>query len=161
MFPWNLLGIDRRAFLKVSALWSTAAALSVPAVRRESWATTAKGEFDVVVIGSGLGGLCCAGYLAKNGFKVVVLEHHIKPGGYATTFTRDEGRFTFDVSLHHTVVAGKNKQILEDLCPMSQNRHREFEFFHHLTRRPEFCFPPGNIRLSTLQLGLVLTPLAG
>ena len=53
------------------------------------------------------------------------------------------------------------KQILEDLCPMSHYRHSEFEFVHHLTRRPEFCFPAGNIRLSALRLGLVLMPLAG
>jgi glycine/D-amino acid oxidase-like deaminating enzyme len=31
---------------------------------------------DIVVIGSGIGGLCCAGLLAKYGFKVIVCESH-------------------------------------------------------------------------------------
>ncbi|MEI7663930.1 MAG: FAD-binding protein, partial [Bacteroidota bacterium] len=31
-------------------------------------------NYDVVIIGSGLGGLMCGAFLSKNGFKVVVLE---------------------------------------------------------------------------------------
>ncbi|KAF8644611.1 hypothetical protein HU200_066383 [Digitaria exilis] len=38
-------------------------------------------EADVVVIGSGLGGLCCAGLLARYGQDVLVLESHDRPGG--------------------------------------------------------------------------------
>ncbi len=49
---------------------------------------------DAVVIGSGIGGLACAGMLAANGRKVVVLEQAPTPGGYLTSFRR-EG-FTFD-----------------------------------------------------------------
>ncbi|KAK1642421.1 hypothetical protein QYE76_060226 [Lolium multiflorum] len=43
-------------------------------------------EADVVVIGSGLGGLCCAGLLAMYGLDVVVLESHDRPGGAAHSF---------------------------------------------------------------------------
>jgi carotene isomerase len=49
---------------------------------------------DVVVIGSGIGGLCCAAMLAKYGFEVVVCESHSIPGGAAHAFER--GGFTFD-----------------------------------------------------------------
>ncbi|MCA9928872.1 MAG: NAD(P)/FAD-dependent oxidoreductase, partial [Anaerolineales bacterium] len=55
-------------------------------------------KFDVVIIGAGLGGLSAAGYLAKAGRKVLVLEHHTVPGGYAHEFRR--GKFRFEVALH-------------------------------------------------------------
>lgn len=54
---------------------------------------------DIVVIGAGLGGLSAALQLAKNGFKVLVVERHDVPGGYAHTFKRK--KYTFDVSLHY------------------------------------------------------------
>ena len=53
----------------------------------------------MVVIGAGLGGLCCAVELARQGFDVRVLEQHDKPGGYAHGFERKG--FRFDASLHH------------------------------------------------------------
>ncbi|KAK8944308.1 hypothetical protein KSP39_PZI007547 [Platanthera zijinensis] len=43
-------------------------------------------EADVVVIGSGIGGLCCAGLLAKYSQDVIVLESHDVPGGAAHSF---------------------------------------------------------------------------
>ncbi len=55
-------------------------------------------QFNVVVIGSGLGGLTSANRLAKCGHSVLLLEHHHKLGGLATWFKR-KGHI-FDVSLH-------------------------------------------------------------
>ncbi|MEI6289686.1 MAG: FAD-dependent oxidoreductase [Chloroflexota bacterium] len=55
-------------------------------------------KFDVVIIGAGLGGLGAAGYLAKAGRKVLVLEHNPVPGGYAQEFRR--GKYRFEASLH-------------------------------------------------------------
>lgn len=57
------------------------------------------GEFDVVVIGSGMGGLACGALSAKYGDKVLVLESHIKPGGSAHTFSRmhNGGKYSFEV----------------------------------------------------------------
>jgi phytoene dehydrogenase-like protein len=59
-------------------------------------------DYPTVVIGAGLGGLCCGAYLAKQGVPVTVVEQHSIPGGYATAF--DRGRFTFEVSLHGTSI---------------------------------------------------------
>ena len=46
----------------------------------------AEEEVDVVVIGSGLGGLSCAGLLASRGLSVAVLEAHYEIGGCAHEF---------------------------------------------------------------------------
>ena len=56
-------------------------------------------EYDVVVIGSGLGGLTAANILARDGMKVLLLEQHYKLGGLATWFKRPGGHI-FDISLH-------------------------------------------------------------
>ncbi|MGJ3247419.1 MAG: phytoene desaturase family protein [Elainellaceae cyanobacterium] len=49
---------------------------------------------DIVVIGSGVGGLSCAALLARYGFEVMVCESHSIPGGAAHAFERNG--FTFD-----------------------------------------------------------------
>jgi len=81
----------------------------------------AKREWDVIVVGAGLGGLSCAGMLAKNGKRVLVLEKHNKVGGYAHQFTRKAGKdikYHFDVALHVTGSLGEggfSRRILEDI----------------------------------------------
>lgn len=56
-------------------------------------------RYDAIIIGSGLGGLTSANMLARQGHKVLVLEHHFQLGGLATWFKRPHGHI-FDVSLH-------------------------------------------------------------
>lgn len=55
-------------------------------------------KYDAIVIGAGNGGLISALELVKNNKKVLVLESHNIPGGFATSFVR--GRFEFEASLH-------------------------------------------------------------
>lgn len=54
--------------------------------------------YDIIVIGSGLGGLTCANRLAQCGHSVLLLEQHVHLGGLAAWFKR--GGHIFDVSLH-------------------------------------------------------------
>lgn len=58
-----------------------------------------KDYYDVIVIGSGLGGLTGANYLAKQGHSVLLLEHHYQFGGLASWFRR-KFKNIFDISLH-------------------------------------------------------------
>ncbi len=54
-------------------------------------------RYEVVVVGSGIGGLTAGALLAKRGVNTLVVEHHYLPGGACTTMRR-EG-ITFDVGV--------------------------------------------------------------
>jgi all-trans-retinol 13,14-reductase len=45
-------------------------------------------EYDVIIVGSGIGGLTCGALLSKRGYRVLVLEQHYQVGGYCSSFTR-------------------------------------------------------------------------
>ena len=55
--------------------------------------------FDVIVIGSGIGGLVTATQLAAKGAKVLVLERYVIPGGSAGYFEREGYRFDVGASM--------------------------------------------------------------
>lgn len=55
-------------------------------------------EYDVIIIGAGLGGLTAGAKLARSGKKVFLVEQHYLPGGCATVFKRKD--FTMEVGLH-------------------------------------------------------------
>ena len=78
-------------------------------------------DFDVVVIGAGLGGLQCAYILANEGRKVCVLEQNAQLGGSLQVFSRNKR--LFDTGVHY----------LGGLAP-GQNLHRYFSYFGILDR---------------------------
>ena len=59
----------------------------------------AEQKYDVIVIGSGIGGLTNAALLSKLGRKVCVLEQHYTAGGYTHSYER-EG-YEWDVGVHY------------------------------------------------------------
>lgn len=64
-------------------------------------------RYDVVIIGSGLGGLECAYILAKQGKKVCVLEKNGAIGGCLQSFKK--GAHTFDTGFHYIGALGKGE----------------------------------------------------
>lgn len=56
-------------------------------------------KYDVVIIGSGLGGMVCAAILAKEGRRVCVIEKNEQIGGSLQTFRRMG--VTFDTGVHY------------------------------------------------------------
>lgn len=65
--------------------------------------------YDVVVMGSGLGGLVSALILAKEGYKVCVLEKNNQFGGNLQTFVRDKK--IFDTGVHYIGGLGKGENL--------------------------------------------------
>ena len=55
-------------------------------------------KYDVVIIGSGLGGLVCGAILTKEGQRVCIIEKNEQIGGNLQTFRRDG--VTFDTGVH-------------------------------------------------------------
>jgi len=64
-------------------------------------------EFDVIVIGSGMGGMTTATALSRMGHKVLLLEQAQAIGGLTHSFTRDG--FTWDVGLHYCGTFGHDQ----------------------------------------------------
>ncbi|GEN73085.1 phytoene desaturase family protein [Chryseobacterium lathyri] len=72
-------------------------------------------KYDILVIGSGLGGLVSALILAKEGLKVCVLEKNNQYGGNLQTFSRE--KLIFDTGVHY--LGGLSK---------GQNLHHFFSY---------------------------------
>ena len=56
-------------------------------------------RYDIVIIGSGIGGLVCGGILSREGYRVCVLEKNKQIGGSLQTFSREKE--IFDSGVHY------------------------------------------------------------
>lgn len=66
-------------------------------------------KYDVIIIGSGLGGLECAHILARSGMHVLVLEQGAQPGGCMQSYRR-KGQ-SFDTGLHYVGGLGDGQSL--------------------------------------------------
>jgi phytoene dehydrogenase-like protein len=66
-------------------------------------------DFDDLVIGAGMAGLSVAALLARSGRRVLVLEAHDVPGGYAHTFA--VRRYRFCAQVHYVFGCGEGETI--------------------------------------------------
>jgi 2-polyprenyl-6-methoxyphenol hydroxylase-like FAD-dependent oxidoreductase len=65
-------------------------------------------RYDVVVVGSGIGGLTAGALLAKQGLEVLVVEQHYLPGGACTILRRDG--VTFDAAVGMLFGFGRSRK---------------------------------------------------
>ena len=72
-------------------------------------------SYDVIVIGSGMGGLSCGALMAKYGSKTLVLESHIKCGGSAHTFTRVHNGEKYSFEVGPSIFEGLDRPSLNPL----------------------------------------------
>lgn len=104
-------------------------------------------DYDVVVIGSGVGGLVCASKLAKEGFRVGVFEQHYKPGGYCTDFSRK--KFRFDAAVHFMggcELGGVIGNILSDLNLLSDIKFKPVDPIIRVVSQDEEFRLRGNLK---------------
>jgi len=68
-------------------------------------------EFDIVIIGSGMGGLVCADILGREGYRVCVLEKNRQLGGCLQTYVRD--KVIFDSGVHYLGGLSKGQNLYQ------------------------------------------------
>ncbi len=100
-------------------------------------------DYDVIIIGGGLGGLTAGAKLSKEGRKVLLVEQHDRPGGCATTFKRKG--FTLEVGLHEMDgldPRDMKTRIFRDLGVFEEvNFLKVPEFFRFINERYDFTMP--------------------
>jgi all-trans-retinol 13,14-reductase len=112
-------------------------------VSREAASNIASRSWDAIIIGSGMGGLSTAAYLATNGIRVLVLEQHEIIGGCSQVFRR-KNRYEFDAGVHYlgdcgrdgvipTVLRGVGLEGKVEFVAMDPDAHETMQF-------PDFTF---------------------
>ena len=106
-------------------------------------------QYDIVIVGSGLGGLVCGAILGKEGYRVCILEKNRQIGGNLQTFVRH--KCIFDSGVHYLGGLGEGQnlyQVFKYLGIMDQLKLKRMDMdafdvvlFHDDDR--EFCLAQG------------------
>jgi len=83
-------------------------------------------KYDIIIIGSGIGGLTCGYILSKNGYKVAIFEQGAQFGGCLQTFKRKGVKFETGVHYIGSLNEGQSLNIL----------------FHYLSLFPDIQISP-------------------
>ena len=104
-----------------------------------------KDIFDVIIIGSGIGGLTSGAFLSKEKKKVLILEQHSIVGGYLHGFYRK--KIFFDSAVYSIAGCGNNGYVNYVLKKLSLEK--EFNFIEYnsiyklISPIGEWCLPVG------------------
>ena len=81
-------------------------------------------EYDVVIVGAGLGGLTCGAYLSKNSLRTLIVDKNPFLGGYCSVFKR--GEFTFHAGPEGIIGLGEEGFLTYRLRELGVEKDIEF-----------------------------------
>ena len=92
-------------------------------------------QVDVLVIGSGIGGMCAAAYLAHKGYEVLVTEALPRIGGHCSTFEYRRIKCKREINLPEDFLYSYLHQIISDPGNLRhiQKRLKTFNIVDHVT----------------------------